>query len=68
MMIILEVTPGIKLGNEDYLANISKKLTLTAVQQMEDDQIIRDTELKGFGVRKRKGRPSYFLQTRVNGR
>ncbi len=50
------------------MANISKKVTLTAVQQMEDDQIIRDTELKGFGVRKRKGRPSYFLQTRVNGR
>lgn len=44
------------------------RITLNAVAKLELQETIRDTEVKGFGVRRRNGQPSYFLQTRVNGR
>lgn len=50
------------------MANISKKISLNVVNQIKPDQTIRDTEIKGFGVRRRGGDASYFLQTRINGR
>lgn len=50
------------------MTNIIKKITQSVVQGIKTDQIIRDTEIKGFGIRKRKGDPSYFLQTRIRGR
>ncbi len=50
------------------MANISKRISNTVIQQLKPDQTVRDTEIKGFGVRRRKGDPSYFLQTRINGR
>ncbi|MGH1351915.1 MAG: tyrosine-type recombinase/integrase [Methyloligellaceae bacterium] len=50
------------------MANISKKISLNVVQQMQAGDTVRDNELKGFGVRKRGGAPSYFLQTRIKGR
>ncbi|MEM7621128.1 MAG: tyrosine-type recombinase/integrase [Pseudomonadota bacterium] len=50
------------------MANISKKITLAAVQQLQIGQTIRDIEIKGFGIRKRGQNASYFLQTRINGR
>ncbi len=50
------------------MEKITRKITLSVVQKIKPDQMIRDTEIKGFGIRKRKGGASYFLQTRVNGR
>jgi len=46
----------------------SAKVTKTAVENLKENEIIRDTEIKGFGARRRKGAPSYFLQTRINRR
>ena len=53
---------------EVTLANISKRITLSAIQSLKPNQTIRDTEIKGFGARKRNDTASYFLQTRINGR
>lgn len=44
------------------------RITMTAVMALQPNETLRDTEVKGFGVRRRDGAPSYFLQTRVNGR
>jgi len=44
------------------------RITKTAVENLQENQTIRDTEIGGFGARRRKGAPSYFLQTRINGR
>lgn len=44
------------------------KITKTAVDTLDEDAMIRDTELRGFGVRRQKGAPVYFLQKRVGGR
>ncbi len=43
-------------------------ITLKTVTNLGLQETIRDTEVRGFGVRRRNGRPSYFLQTRINGR
>ncbi len=45
-----------------------KRLTQTTVQKLQTNETVRDTDVKGFGVRKQKGQPSYFLQTYINGR
>lgn len=50
------------------MATNVKRLTQTTVQKLQTSETIRDTEVKGFGVRKQKGQPSYFLQTYINGR
>ncbi len=50
------------------MATHSKKLTQTTIQKLQLNETIRDTEVNGFGIRKQKGQPSYFLQTRIHGR
>ncbi len=44
------------------------KITAAAIARLEPGEILRDAELKGFGVRRRNAAVSYFLQTRINGR
>jgi len=44
------------------------RITKTLVDELQPGQIIRDTELTGFGVRRQRGAPVYFLQKRVNRR
>lgn len=46
----------------------AKRITSNAVKELRRDEILRDIELRGFGVRRREGVPSYFLQTRIKGR
>jgi integrase len=48
--------------------NLSGRVTASAVAALAPGQTLRDIELRGFGVRRRIGAPSYFLQTRVKGR
>ena len=44
------------------------RITASSVNALAAGEILRDIEVRGFGARRRKGPPSYFLQTRVNGR
>lgn len=44
------------------------RITKETVDRLQKDQIIRDTSLAGFGVRRQKGRPTYFLQKRIGRR
>ena len=46
----------------------SARVTASSVNALQSGETLRDTELKGFGARRREGAPSYFLQTRVDGR
>jgi len=46
----------------------SVRIGVAQVQALKPDEILRDTEVKGFGVRRRADAVSYFLQTRVKGR
>lgn len=51
------------------MANIHRvRITKTAVDRMQPGDTLRDTELKGFGVRRQQGDPSYFLQKKIDGR
>lgn len=51
------------------MANIlSARVTNSSVHALKAGQTLRDTEVKGFGVRRRTGAPSYFMQTRIKGR
>lgn len=43
------------------------RINKSAVDRLEPGEMIRDSELKGFGVRRQKGDPVYFLQKRVKG-
>lgn len=45
-------------------ANITKRI----VEGLEKGQLVRDVTVKGFGVRRQRGTPVYFVQTRVNGK
>jgi hypothetical protein len=47
---------------------IHARINKTSVDRLKPDQIVRDDQLVGFGVRRQSGRPVYFLQKRVNGR
>ncbi|MBC8049595.1 MAG: DUF4102 domain-containing protein, partial [Chitinophagales bacterium] len=49
-------------------AIVHARITKTAVERLLPDQVMRDTDLAGFGVRRRQGPASYFLQKRVQGR
>lgn len=49
-------------------SSLTGKVTLSAVKSLQTGQTLRDRELKGFGVRRQSGAPSYFLQTRIKGR
>lgn len=44
------------------------RITKGAVDRMRPGDTLRDTEIKGFGVRCQNGRPSYFLQKKIDGR
>jgi integrase len=44
------------------------RIGVAQVNALKAGEILRDTEVKGFGIRRREGQPSYFLQTRVKGR
>ncbi len=48
--------------------NRQARIGVAQVNALKPDEIIRDTEVKGFGIRCRSGTPSYFLQTRIKGR
>jgi len=47
---------------------VRTKITKSAVDRLQVGQIIRDTDLKGFGARRQVGVVSYFLVKRINGR
>lgn len=44
------------------------RITMSSVTGLRPGETLRDTELKGFGARRRQGAPRYFPQTRVDGR
>lgn len=44
------------------------RITKTVVDTLAPGQTIRDTELSGFGVRRQRGAPVYFLQKRIGGK
>ena len=44
------------------------RVTKAAVDGLLPGEIIRDTDLAGFGARRRTGLPSYFLQKRIGAR
>ncbi len=45
-----------------------RKITISAVNDMQPGDELRDSELKGFGVRRQNTAISYFVHTRINGR
>ena len=47
---------------------VHAKITKATMDRLRQGQLIRDTELSGFGARCRQGPPVYFLQKRVAGR
>jgi integrase len=44
------------------------RVSKTAVDRLRPGETLRDTDLKGFGVRRQHDAPSYFLQKKVHGR
>ena len=51
------------------MANIIRaRITKASVDRLAPGQTLRDTDLKGFGVRRQHGDPSYFLHKKVQGR
>ena len=50
------------------VAQRTARVTTSSVNALAAGETLRDIEVRGFGARRRKGTPSYFLQTRVNGR
>lgn len=48
--------------------SLTGKITLTAVRDLAPGSELRDTELKGFGVRRQNASISYFVHTRIDGR
>ncbi len=47
---------------------ISGRVNKTAVDRLAPNQTLRDTELRGFGVRRQLGPPVYFLRKKIRGR
>jgi integrase len=47
---------------------LSDRIAASSVAALQPGDTLRDVEIKGFGVRRRAGAPSYFLQTRIKGR
>lgn len=50
------------------LTIIRARVTKQAVDKLEPGQVLRDLELKGFGVRRQQDAASYFLQRKIHGR
>lgn len=48
--------------------NLTARINISLVKSLSPNTTVRDTDVNGFGVRRQKGKPSYFLQTRVKGR
>lgn len=46
----------------------SVRVTKTLVDRLKPGETLRDTDLRGFGVRRQQGAPIYFLQRKVHGR
>lgn len=47
---------------------IHTRVTKSTVDRLQPGQMIRDTQLSGFGARRQKAATTYFLQERVDGR
>lgn len=47
---------------------IRARITKASVDRLQPHQVMRDSDLKTFGVRRQKGAPSYFLLKRIDGR
>lgn len=51
------------------MSNITRaRVTKTLIDKLPLNSMIRDTEIRGFGIRRQAGPPIFFLQKRVNGR
>ncbi len=46
----------------------TKRITKALVDRMQPSDTIQDSDVSGFGVRKQKSSPAYFLKTYVKGR
>ena len=44
------------------------RITISVINEMNPGQVVWDSELSGFGVRKQSRAVSYILKTRINGR
>jgi integrase len=44
------------------------RIGVAQINALKPGEVLRDTDVKGFGARRRDGVPSYFLQTRIKGR
>lgn len=47
---------------------LTGKVTKAAVDRLQTGEILKDTELRGFGVRRQLGAPVYFLRKKIGGR
>jgi hypothetical protein len=47
---------------------LKTRITKQAVDRLLAGEMIRDTDLAGFGVRRQKSAPTYFLQKRIGRR
>ena len=47
---------------------IHTRVSKNTVDRLQPGQMIRDTQLSGFGARRQKAATTYFLQKRVDGR
>ena len=47
---------------------LKARTTKSVIDNLQPDQQVRDTEIKGFGVRRRQAAVTYFLFTRIAGR
>lgn len=48
--------------------SLTANITKTVVDSLEPGTLVRDTTVKGFGVRRQRGAPVFFVQTRVAGK
>jgi integrase len=48
--------------------SVSARLTKSIVDRLQPHQMARDTEVRGFGVRRQLGAPIYFLRKKIRGR
>jgi hypothetical protein len=50
------------------MGTLVAKVTMTAIKELEPGDEVRDSDLKGFGVRRQAGAISYFVHTRIKGK
>jgi integrase len=56
------------LLKQEGIVMASGRITVTVVRGLEVGDEVRDSDLKGFGVRRQLGEPRYFIQKRIRGR